>query len=460
MISAQFVFPFLATVFLLLFFIYIIELEPRNFGRKLNNQINSSVNYIQANGEAKILIILTISVLFNICTIMTDGFALHEYNKLSAEVKQYYDQDIIEFRYFYIIPYVMTAFDIFSWLFIIIPISVTAVRYFCRNRNRQGITDDNPEPDTPTNWSFLLYTLLAPISCIATHAYHIIIAFIDNTYHAGSVLLLYITVLFIHVVVFQKIYYYLVKWTKSEDLSSCCDPIKNNKCYWLIFLIGCYIVGVTTLSVIIGLTVSMLMLLPIDNAIDNAPNNIYAIYQGSVAIIAALVAFQVFFRETNSLTEVFIKAQDHLTTNNGWTRMSEKEKELQLAKLFLEYISRPPNGASQQRDQPPLRGNNPRGDQPPLGDDGPPGNQPPPGGENPHGDQPLLGDDGQPRDQPPPGGDGPRGDQPPPGGDGRRGDRPLLGGVDQDRDPPPPEILDDTDDTDVLLPKGNGATKC
>ena len=78
-LSAQFVFPFLVTVFMMLFFIYAIELEPRNIGRKLNNQINSSVDYISASGEAKILIILTISVLFNACALLADGCAFKEY---------------------------------------------------------------------------------------------------------------------------------------------------------------------------------------------------------------------------------------------------------------------------------------------------------------------------------------------------------------------------------------------
>ena len=90
-LSAQFVFPFLVTVFMTMFFIYAIELEPRNIGRKLNNQINSSVDYISASGEAKILIILTISVLFNACALLADGCALNEYHMLDPEVKKYYN---------------------------------------------------------------------------------------------------------------------------------------------------------------------------------------------------------------------------------------------------------------------------------------------------------------------------------------------------------------------------------
>ena len=383
-LSAQILFPLLATLFLMLFFIYVIELEPRNFGKKLNNQIYSSIDYISASGEAKVLITLTISVLFNVCALITDSFALKEYHRLSPEVKKYYYHESTEFRCFFSIPYLMIAFDASSSLFIIIPVTIVVARYCHSNGNGNNnnhdnnndnnndvdnddnVNDDNHGNANNTNWSILLYTLLSPLSCIATHAYHIIIAFIDNPYHGSSVLLLFIAVLFIHVVVFQEIYYYLFKWKNSDQISTCCDPIKNNRFSWIILLLSFYMIGIISLSVIIGLTVSMLILLPIKNAIDNAPNNIYAIYQGSVAI-AALVTFQVFFRETNSITEVFIKARDKMPNDNNWRNMSEREKELKLAELFLQYIIRKSANSNQ------------------------PGNQNQPGDPNQHGNANLPG---------------------------------------------------------------------
>jgi hypothetical protein len=389
-----------------LFFIYVIELEPRKIGRKLNNQINSSVDYISASGEAKILIILTISVLFNACTLLTDSYAFKEYHNLDQEVKKYYNRYAPPFKYFYFVQIIMTAFDILSLSFIIIPVLIVVCCYYtgctckcikaggparrdtARGSSRENLLEEeqvedgiaepgqrsevpvaeegaalaatgaqdscqgstSPERQTTVdiqstctvsvNWSILLYSLLSPLSCIATHAYHVIIAFIDNAYHASSILLLYIIVLFIHVVVFQKIYYYVCKWRNSKKHSDCC----KNFC-WTIFILCCYLVGVVTLGVIIGLTVSLLILLPINNAIDNAPTNIYIIYQGSVAVIAALVTFQVFFRETNSVAEVFIKARDKMIQERPdskekkkWEKMSEKEKELDLATALLEYM--------------------------------------------------------------------------------------------------------------------------
>ena len=359
---------------------------------------------------------------------------------LDPEVKKYYNHSL-QFRYFYIIPYLMITSDILSLLFIFIPVFTVVCRYYrkymcikarglarqdretARGGSREKLlqeedqTGDGTEPgqkskvhvpvtiegegsattgtqdshqdptsneqlttvnvrskgtatldtndktgktDSTTtvtvNWSILLYSLLSPVSCIATHAHHVIIAFIDNAYHASSILLLYIVVLFIHVVVFQKIYYYVCKWRNSKKYSNCC----KNFC-WTMFILCCYLVGVITLAVIVGLTVSLLILLSINNAFDNAPTNIYIIYQASVAVIAALVTFQVFFRATNSIAEVFIKARDKMLQERScptvqgegehgawpdskddskWGSMSEKEKELNLAKAFLEYVFR------------------------------------------------------------------------------------------------------------------------
>ena len=375
-LSAQIVFPVLATIFMVLFFVYLIELEPRKFGQKLNNEIHSSTGYISASGKAKLLIILTISFLFNACALITDGFALKEYTTLAPEVEKYYNHKTIEFLClcFYVIPFLMTVFDGLSLLFIIIPVAVAMKGYY-RNKN-----------NSKNNWSILVYTLLSPLSNIATHAYHIIIAFIDNPYHASSMLLSFTAVLFIHIVVFQKIYYYIFKWVNSQELSACCNPIKDNKLCWMLFILGCYTLGIISLSVVIGLTVSVLILLPIDNAIDNAPTNIYTVFQASVAVIAAIVTFQVFFRETSSIGEVFTRARDTMVndSNNKWNSMSEKQKELELAKQFLEYIFQPLSNQNHPPHHPPPQ-------------DGPPDHPPPPDAPPDH----LPPQDG-PQDHPPP----------------------------------------------------------
>lgn len=169
--------------------------------------------------------------------------------------------------------------------------------------------------------------------------------------------------LFIVVVIFQKTYYFVLfcfeKQQKCGHIEGCADvttddgPSKQSgqrrKGYVQKYvLVLSFLVVVIGLAACIGLTVAVLIILPLNNAIDLASNEIYAIYQASVTVFAALVTFQVFFRQTNSIFAVFIKAADKRVskTTNGdktnwkkWEEMSEKEKEIRLGDCFLSYVN-------------------------------------------------------------------------------------------------------------------------
>ena len=101
----------------------------------------------------------------------------------------------------------------------------------------------------------------------------------------------------------------------------------------------------------IGLSITLIVKLPLSNAIDDAPNHLYVIYQASITFFAALIAFQVIFRHTDSTFDVFVKAIDgyiaRSTSNqrNGhenqadktWMELSGTEKEMLLAKIVASY---------------------------------------------------------------------------------------------------------------------------
>ena len=71
-----------------------------------------------------------------------------------------------------------------------------------------------------------------------------------------------------------------------------------------------------------------------------------------MTVVAALVTFQVFFRHTNSIFTVFIKAADNLhPCDIKWKKKSEKEKEEYLGEAILKYIGFQPPG-DQQLDNP------------------------------------------------------------------------------------------------------------
>ena len=143
--------------------------------------------------------------------------------------------------------------------------------------------------------------------------------------------------LFVVVVIFQKIYYIIYNY---------CFQNQGAKSK-IIVLVIFFIVVIGILATCIGLTVAVLIALPINNAIDLASTEIYAIYQASVTLFAALVTFQVVFQPTNSILAVLIKAADERVSGGNqqnkikpeeWKEKSEKEKETHLGNQILSFI--------------------------------------------------------------------------------------------------------------------------
>ena len=322
-LSSQVLFPTSVSVFLTLYFFYVVQCEPNRLGKRLDMLI-ASKSITSAEGKCKLWIIATLSILFTVGTIVADGFALGEYRQLPKEIEQYINDDSRAFGYLRAIPITMLVFDLLSVvIFVLIPVIVMCCKRCecCRFNSKH---------------SDFLYTLLSPLTCIATHSYHIIFAFINNPYHATSVLLFYIMTLFAVVAILQKIYYFIInlfKWkgcTHKHITQSCC-----------VFIF--YILAITTIAGSIALTIALLILLPLNNAIDQASNQIYAIYQASVTVFAALVTFQVFFRDTNSFFGLLIKAGDTvdhaLASTENWEDMSARDKEIYLGRTILSHIN-------------------------------------------------------------------------------------------------------------------------
>jgi hypothetical protein len=376
-LSSQCIFPIFASIFLILYFIYLIESEPVNFGKKINSQADAKSPEIKHAAMSKVWIIVTISILFTIGTIATDIGAVVEYSYLPKEIESYIKDSSRAFIYLHAIPFIMLGFDFISLVLYIIVPSIVAC---CKCKFMQKCCKGSCcEHDCKFKVSDYLYTLISPLSCIATHSYHIIFAFINNPYHATSVLLFYIMTLFIVVVIFQKTYYFVFnKFFEKEQKSVAKQNVPHeqggavegqeatnlklkpsdqcNKGHGKIgVLVFSFILVIIALAICIGLTVAVLIALPINNAIDLASAEIYAIYQASVTVFAALVTFQVVFRPTNSIFAVFIKAADERHSlkdkkqeNRGkWENMSEKEKEIHLGDVLLSHIDfKPPDHES------------------------------------------------------------------------------------------------------------------
>ena len=340
-ISTQVLFPVIMTFSFFIFFIYTLEFEPYNLGKKLNNELTSKDSKVKARSNAKLWTKFTISALFHLCILAADGGARSQYELLPDKISDYYDANP---RLFWGVPIEMIVFDVLTiLLFIIGPIVVA----MCTKK-----------------WYILTYCLIAPLSCLASHSYHILFAFINDPFHATSILLLYAIVIFVYIHVFQTFFYLIC--SKLSKNNCCCNSCCSIDCAIIVFVF--FIIIFMMLAILLSLT--FLIKLPISSAIDEAPNRLYVIYQASVTFFAALIAFQLLFRETSSNFDVFIKAIDAKQAedkNSGpnykpeaetrrseetpllnpvdsekktkdWKELSDKEKEFYLARCLMSAL--------------------------------------------------------------------------------------------------------------------------
>jgi hypothetical protein len=328
-LSSQSAFPFLTTFYVTLFFIFILELKPYKLSKKLQNRLDSSDSDVRAKADSSLLTKFVASTLFHFFTLSLDFTALVYYKYLSKEINDYYEYCPKRFWY---IPIVMTLFDIITFvIFICLPPIVAC----CKNRSY-----------------LLIYSLISPLSCITSHSYHIVFAFIIDPYHATSILLVYAIIAFVHILTFQKLFYY-INTTKYKCCNRRVSCHIQNRCGRYCLTIVISFLELILMGISIALSISLIMVLPFSNALDDAPNHLYVIYQASIAFVAALIAFQVLFRQTNSAFDVYIKAVDGYAAESdselhspasdntkSWTDLSEREKETLLAKMALSYLTK------------------------------------------------------------------------------------------------------------------------
>ena len=365
-LASQVVFPIFVMVYIFLFFVYLLELKPYEIGKDIEKEMTSNVRRVKAKAEAKLLTKLTIAFLFHLLTLAADIAAFTQYSKLSKEVHEYY---FAPPRCFWSVPIVMIVFDGLSFLVIYFTSTIVAL--------------------LTKKWYRLTYCLLSPLACAVSHSYHIVFAFINNPYHATSILLLYAIVLFVHILGFQKVFY-LVNyfWEKIPFGQHCAEGTFARRCGQNCGTFICFIILFIFMGVSIGLSLALLTLLPISNAIDDAPNRLYVIYQASVTFFAALIAFQVIFRHNNSPFAFLIKAKEMCNeeelnnlcqdcdNDNIWTEKSEKEREIYLVEKVISairYLARKNAASNNSNSTGASRGSSPTPVTPPLNPSSPAG---------------------------------------------------------------------------------------
>ena len=197
-------------------------------------------------------------------------------------------------------------------------------------------------------WSVLVYLTLGPVMCVVIHAYHIMIGFIHAPHHAGSVLIFYgiVTLVFVY---FYQAFHSAFKIMVNCCIDKCCSDknmFSKQKhlffSYFFLFLFA--IISIITSGLLVFI-VAFFVLVPIDNAIDDAPSELFGIEQTVILLLAITVTYKVYSRKSDTLLSFIVRAKDKADevanhggtddSNKAWDKLEEEEKYVNIGSKFL-----------------------------------------------------------------------------------------------------------------------------
>ena len=284
---------------------------------------------------AKLMVILILSTIFSLFTFgMSIQAVREEQHYLDDNVKMWYkDTDTTaQIRSLYWVPITMVienAFIIFLFFTLIITIALIACRHSgkpqtCGNFCQSHCLCDPPTHNSRNLWVGLcVYSIVFPLTNVAIHANHIIIAFIHNKEHAISMTIVYGILIFINR---QVIVLCTKEWFGEEielitkgpekfiaggvNCGNCNDNRKRVCNLFLFYLLMLAVTAVINLFFVYVATIFVIV--PINDAIDEAPARLQSIY--STSLIAALIGISYFlFFKKSEPREVKI-TKEQLTT--------------------------------------------------------------------------------------------------------------------------------------------------
>jgi hypothetical protein len=203
-----------------------------------------------------------------------------------------------------------------------------------------AVSDLNAEESTkPTLphirwWQYCAYSSFFPFCCLLNHLNYIIIAFINDLYHATSVAAVYGVIIVFVYVLLDNIPYLLR-----------CKAMKES-------MFKLQIVKMVTVALLlfyVGLDIALYFVLPIRNGFDDAANHFLSIYNTTAVFFTALVVYFFIKQRNSSPINVFSKALDSLffkdeqpmhlgIKKSAWRHLTGNEKDVEVAKGLLKKI--------------------------------------------------------------------------------------------------------------------------
>ena len=211
----------------------------------------------------------------------------------------------------------------------------------------------------PVNPKKLLVSItFSPLLCVANHVPYVILSFISDPYHAGSVAMGYFITGLLFYRVYQRFYSQVVLRTSSRlkevpypispDLVHCPDNDtcrRNGRVPFNTQVLLLSLIVVSPLLVLYeSILIVLLRALPITQHLDDFPTRLYTIYQGSGILTVALLTYAIVLSPSpSSLIGALDKLGKQLKIpeklGRKWVRMGDEEKAAVVIRTLYEMGS-------------------------------------------------------------------------------------------------------------------------
>ena len=155
--------------------------------------------------------------------------------------------------------------------------------------------------------------IIFPIMNLTGHADQIIIGFTHNIYHASAVSVLYGIALVI-AVASLNIISNMFKDRKDKRKCECC------------ICTSCFLFLLVIIFLIFGFFIGTFILLPINSALDEGPNNLVTVYQSIIIAFITYISYWFLIKEPTSPLDFLIKMKDYRLKDKEWNELNEGEK--------------------------------------------------------------------------------------------------------------------------------------
>lgn len=332
--------------------LYICDPVRLLLGDKTWQKLEEEANHPTIAALIQISVLFTVFVFFVdvmgfVATIQSDFLA---YNKNSA---------------FYVSVFTGLIVDVAAFIWVMV-VMAKSCHWDCKNMWYKWRKQTCRAGSSEQIKKLMCTIMFAPALCLANHLHYIMLAWITDPYHAGSVGILYFITFILYYVIFKQFYARIVSHKSNDSQMDSPIQLESRPSLSLInkgsrISLTPQAVGLNTQVIVCSLFllgpilllyeavfVVLFLALPITKTLEASPTRIYTIYQGTGILIVALLTYSIILHPSPfSLTKAIqrIGKEFHLPTKiQGWNKMSDEDKCAYVVRALYERSEMPSPG--------------------------------------------------------------------------------------------------------------------